>query len=102
MALTSRRALEDENPGRRVSGPSGWVRVSMSLVIADTVIAPSLDGLYRRFPRPMDLLAAPLIRRGEVVALLQDEIDGQRVPIHALMLQERNRLPKIRACIDYG
>jgi len=51
--------------------------------------------------RVMDLLARPLIRRGELVALLQDQIDPQRVPIHALMLQERHRLPKVRACIDY-
>jgi DNA-binding transcriptional LysR family regulator len=205
--------------GGRISGPSGWVRVSVSLVIAETAIAPSLDGLYRRYPnlhielraddrlvdmardgtdiavrtgeiasetlvarriggfgrtvvaspaylkrfgrprnvaeldghrligytanpemnrwplrnsdseaayqvraytssdnvalilalaregvgvgRLMDLLAAPLIRRGELVPLLQDEIDSQYVPIHALMLQERHRLPKIRACIDY-
>lgn len=203
----------------KISGPSGRVRVSVSLVIAETVIAPSLDGLYQRFPRlhvdlcaddrivdmardgidiairtgelasdtlvarqigqfgrtvvastaylqrfgtprtaaeldqhrliaysanpqmnrwplrnagkeatyevrghtlsdnvalilalaregvgigrVMDLLAAPLIRRGELVPLLQDQIDSQRVPIHALMLQERHRLPKIRACIDY-
>ena len=205
--------------GGRISGPSGWVRVSVSLVIAETVIAPSLDGLYRRYPnlhielraddrlvgmardgidiavrtgelasetliarriggfgrtvvaspaylkrfgtprraadldrhrligytanpdmnrwplrnaasdaayqvraytssdnvalilalaregvgvgRLMDLLAAPLIRRGELVPLLQDEIESQHVPIHALMLPERHRLPKIRACIDY-
>jgi DNA-binding transcriptional LysR family regulator len=205
--------------GGRISGPRGWVHVSVSLVIAETVIAPSLDGLYRRYPnlhielraddrladmardgidiavrtgelasetlvarriggfgrtvvaspaylkrfgtprkvaeldghrlightanpevnrwplrnsgseaayqvraytrsdnvaliltlaregvgvgRLMDLLAAPLIRRGELVPLLQDEIDSQYVPIHALMLQERHRLPKIRACIDY-
>jgi hypothetical protein len=51
--------------------------------------------------RLMDLMAAPLIRSGELVSLLQDEIDSQYVPIHALMLQERHRLPKIRACIDY-
>jgi DNA-binding transcriptional LysR family regulator len=205
----------------RVSGPSGWVRVSVSLVVAETVIAPSLPGLYERHPqlhidltaddrvvdlardgvdiairtgelvddhlvarrlgqfgrtvvaspsylerfgtpltvadlrrhrliaftanpqmnrwslrgrdeaavfqahghtrsdnimltltlalvrqgagiaRVMDLLALPLIRRGELVALLQDQIDPQNVPIHALVLQERHRLPKIRACIDY-
>jgi DNA-binding transcriptional LysR family regulator len=51
--------------------------------------------------RVMDLLAAPLIRRGELVPLLQDEIDSQRLPIHAVMLQERHRLPKIRACVEY-
>lgn len=205
--------------GARVSGPSGSVRVSMSLVIAETVVAPSLDGLYRRYPhlqlelraddrivdmaregidiairtgdlasdtlvsrrigaygrtvvaspaylkqfgvprtaaeldghrligyatnpamnrwpvkktggnatyqvrahtwsdnmalilalaregvgvgRVMDLLAAPLIHRGELVPLLQDEIDSQRLPIQAVMLQERHRLPKIRACIEH-
>jgi DNA-binding transcriptional LysR family regulator len=201
-----------------VSGPSGWVRVSVSLVVAETVIAPSLAGLYERHPqlhvdltaddrvvdlaregidiairtgelvndqfvarclghfgrvvvaspsylarfgtpkamadlerhrlitftanppmnrwplsdgkagvytarshtrsdnitltlalvrqgagiaRVMDRLALPFIRRGELVALLQDQIDPQRVPIHALVLQERHRLPKVRACIDY-
>jgi DNA-binding transcriptional LysR family regulator len=224
MLAYGRRVLDataelDGELGGRISGPSGWVRVSVSLVIAETVIAPSLDGLYRRFPhlhlelraddrladlarddidiavrtgelardtlvaRPIgafgrtvvaspaylerfgtpqtvaeldahrligyttnpkmnrwplrnagedavyqvrahthsdnftlilalaregvgvgrvnELLAAPLIRRGELVPLLQDEIDSQRVPIHALMLQERHRLPKIRGCIDY-
>jgi DNA-binding transcriptional LysR family regulator len=203
----------------KVGGPSGWVRVSVSLVVAETVIAPSLASLYERHPelhvdltaddrvvdlardgidiairtgeldndnlvarrlghfgrtvvasprylerfgtprtvaeldrhrliaytanpqmnrwplngggkagiyqarghtrsdnitltlalvrqgagigRVMDLLALPLIRRGELVALLQHQIDPQRVPIHALMLQERHRLPKVRACIDY-
>ncbi|HET9823360.1 MAG TPA: LysR family transcriptional regulator [Burkholderiaceae bacterium] len=203
----------------RVGGPSGWVRVSVSLVVAETVIAPSLAGLYERHPqlhvdltaddrvvdlardgidvairtgelgndslvarrlghfgrtvvaspsyierfgapknvsdlerhrlitftanpqmnrwplsgmhkpgvyqarghtrsdsitltlalarqgvgiaRVMDLLALPLIHRGELVALLQDQIDPQIVPIHALILQERHRLPKVRACIDY-
>ena len=203
----------------KVSGPSGWVRVSVSLVVAETVIAPSLASLYERHPglhvdltaddrvvdlardaidiairtgdldndnlvarplghfgrtvvasprylerfgtpktvaeldrhhliaytanpqmnrwplsgggnagvyqarghtrsnnitltlalvrrgagigRVMDLLALPLIRCGELVALLQDQIDPQEVPIHALMLQERHRLPKVRACIDF-
>lgn len=210
--------LDGELSGR-VSGPSGWVRVSVSLVVAETVIAPSLAGLYERHPqlhidliaddrvadlvrdgidiairtgeldndslvarrlgqfgrmvvaspsylerfgtprtladlerhrliaytanpqmnrwplsgddkagdfhargytrsnnitltlalvrqgagigRVMDLLALPLIRSGELVALLQDTVDSQSMPIHALMLQERHRLPKVRACIDY-
>jgi DNA-binding transcriptional LysR family regulator len=222
MLAYSRRVLDataelSGELGARASGPSGWVRVSVSLVIAETVVAPSLDGLYRRYPhlrveiraddrladmardgidiavrtgelandtlvarriggfgrtvvasptylrrfgtprtvaeleehrligytanpemnrwplrtgmdavyqvrphtrsdnmalilalardgvgigRMMDLLAAPPIRRGELVPLLRDEIDSQHMPIHALMLQERHRLPKIRACID--
>jgi len=51
--------------------------------------------------RLMDLLARPLVARGELVPLLQDQVPGARVPIYAVMLQERQRLPKIRACIDY-
>lgn len=203
----------------KLQGPSGWVRISVSPVIAETVIAPSLNGLYERHPgiqvdvcaddrvadmardgidiairtgaiasetlvtrrigdfgrtlvatpsylkrfgtpasvadlthhrliansanamlnrwplknagkdasypfeghtrtdnsamvlalvrqgvgmaRVMDMLAAPLIRSGELVPLLQDQIDGQHVPIFAVMLQTRHRLPKIRACIDF-
>lgn len=51
--------------------------------------------------RLMDLLAQPLVARGELVPLLQAHFSHERVPIYAVMLQERHRLPKIRACIDY-
>lgn len=51
--------------------------------------------------RLMDLLARPLVASGALVPLLQDHFASPRVPIYAVMLQERQRLPKIRACIDY-
>ncbi|WP_114970801.1 LysR family transcriptional regulator [Rhodoferax ferrireducens] len=51
--------------------------------------------------RLMDLLARPLVVRGALVSLLPDHFASPRVPIYAVMLQERHRLPKIRACIDY-
>lgn len=51
--------------------------------------------------RLMDLLALPLVRSGELVPVLQDHFASSRVPIYAVMLQERQRLPKIRACIDH-
>lgn len=51
--------------------------------------------------RLFDLISGPLIRRGELVPVLQDQIDNQPVPMFAVMRQERHRLPKIRACIDY-
>jgi DNA-binding transcriptional LysR family regulator len=51
--------------------------------------------------RLMDLLAQPLVERGELIPLLREHFDGARVPIYAVMLQERHRLPKIRACIDH-
>ncbi|MDP2369274.1 LysR family transcriptional regulator [Rhodoferax sp.] len=51
--------------------------------------------------RLMDLLALPLVARGELVPVLAHAFAMARVPIFAVMLQERHRLPKIRACIDY-
>lgn len=51
--------------------------------------------------RLMDLLAQPLVQRGELVPVLAGHMPCARVPVHAVMLQERHRLPKIRACIDY-
>ena len=48
-----------------------------------------------------DRMAAPLVRSGELVPLLQTHFDGGRAPIYAVMLQERQRLPKVRTCLDY-
>ncbi len=48
-----------------------------------------------------DVLTRPLIQSGALVPLMQDHLDGSCMPIYAVMLQERQRLPKIRACIDW-
>ena len=48
-----------------------------------------------------DLSALPLIRQGRLVPILREYFVSPQVPIHAVILQERHRLPKIRACIDY-
>ena len=49
----------------------------------------------------MDLLARPLVNSGGLTPILQDCFSSPCSPIYAMMLQERHRLPKIRACIDY-
>jgi len=216
--LDTTAELDSELSGK-LSGPSGWVRLSVSPLVAQTVIVPSLNGLYQRYPqlhldisaddriadmaregidiairtgspssetlvareigsygrslyaapaylaafgtprhpdelaqhrlignnsnpalnrwpragagapgellvqghtrtdnsavvmalaqqgvgiaRLMDLLAQPLVQRGELVPVLPADFASTRVPIYAVMLQERHRLPKIRACIDY-
>ncbi len=51
--------------------------------------------------RLMDLLARPLVATGALVPVLSGHFANPRVPVYAVMLQERQRLPKIRACIDY-
>lgn len=48
-----------------------------------------------------DLIAQPLVRSGQLVPLLQAYFVSPPVPIYAVMLKERHRLPKIRACIDF-
>jgi len=48
-----------------------------------------------------DLYARPLVRQGKLVPVLQAHFTSPPIPIYAVMLQERHRLPKIRACIDY-
>lgn len=51
--------------------------------------------------RLMDLVARPLVESGRLVPLLQTYFDQEAIPIFAVMLSERHRLPKVRACVDY-
>ncbi|MCM3563666.1 LysR family transcriptional regulator [Hydrogenophaga intermedia] len=48
-----------------------------------------------------DLLSREHLARGALVPVLDDWFDRSRVPIYAVMLPERHRLPKLRACIDH-
>ena len=48
-----------------------------------------------------DLMVQPLVRQGRLIPILQDQFASERIPIYAVTLQARQRLPKIRACIDY-
>lgn len=45
--------------------------------------------------------AQPLVRQGRLVPVLTGFIDPQPVPIYAVMAGARQRLPKIRACIEF-
>ena len=48
-----------------------------------------------------DIYTSGHIARGELVPLLDDWFDRSRVPIYAVMLAERHRLPKVRACTEH-
>lgn len=43
----------------------------------------------------------PLVRQGLLVPVLADAVDLQPVPVYAITLGGRHRLPRIRACLDY-
>ena len=45
--------------------------------------------------------ALPLLREGRLVPVLAAFVDPQPVPIYAVTASTRQRLPKIRACLDY-
>jgi len=47
------------------------------------------------------IAAEPLVRQGRLVPVLAGFVDPQPVPIHAVIAGARQRLPKIRACIDH-
>ncbi len=47
------------------------------------------------------LATAPLLREHRLVPVLEDFTDIQPVPIYAVTLPGRHRLPKIKACLDW-
>jgi DNA-binding transcriptional LysR family regulator len=48
-----------------------------------------------------DLMAKPLVQSGALVPVLAAAFKSPRIPIYAVMLPERQRLPKLRACLEY-
>lgn len=47
------------------------------------------------------IVAEPLMAQKQLVAVLPDFVDLQPVPVYAVIASTRQRLPKIKACIDY-
>jgi DNA-binding transcriptional LysR family regulator len=46
-------------------------------------------------------ICEPMVARGQLVRVMDAVVICQVVPIQAVMLQERHRAPKIRACIEF-
>lgn len=65
------RAELDSSLSGRLAGPSGWVRVSVSTITAETVIAPSLPSLHARYP----LLQLDISTDDRVVDLVREGVD---------------------------
>jgi DNA-binding transcriptional LysR family regulator len=73
----------------------GWWRSNDTGVVANMV----LQGLG--IGRLATLVGEPLVAEGRLVRVLAEFADPQAVPIYAVTASARQRLPKIRACIDY-
>ncbi|TAG27829.1 MAG: LysR family transcriptional regulator [Burkholderiales bacterium] len=66
---------------------------------SDSVMAMAFAGLG--IVRSNTAICEPVVARGQLVRVMDELVDCQTVPINAVMLQERHRAPKIRACIDF-
>jgi DNA-binding transcriptional LysR family regulator len=51
--------------------------------------------------RLLDAAAKPLVSTGALVPVLPGQFEQDAIPIYAVMLKERHRLPKVRACIEH-
>lgn len=75
--------------------PRGHYRASSTGVM----MRMALEGLG--IVRGNTAICDPLVRSGELVYVLNDLVESPVVPINAVLLQERHRSPKVRACIDF-
>ena len=82
--------------GQRVNVPAqGFWRCNDTSMVANMV----LQGLG--IGRLATIVATPLVQQQRLVPVLPAFVDEQPVPIHAVTATARQRLPKIRACIEY-
>lgn len=51
--------------------------------------------------RMLSLVGAPLVAQGRLVEVMPEWSARGMLPVSAVMLAERHRLPKVRACIDH-
>ena len=75
--------------------PRGFYRANSTGVI----MTMALQGLG--IVRGNTAICEPLVARGELVRVLDNVVQYEAVQINAVMLQERHRAPKVRACIEF-
>lgn len=84
-----------ENGVLSTLSPQGQVQTDNSQTHLDMTLA----GLG--IARMADIVVRPLVQQGLLIPILPQLIHETPVPMNAVMLQERHRLPKVRACIDH-
>ena len=67
----------------------------------DTGLAASMVLQGLGIGRLATIVAEPLVHKHQLVAVLPEFVDPLPVPIYAVTAGARQRLPKIKACIDY-
>lgn len=69
--------------------------------VDNTAAAVALVQCGAGISRIVDLVARPLVDSGALVPVMPKAFASTPVPMFAVILRERHRLPKVRACIDY-
>lgn len=81
--------------------PGGEVRVQGHIRTDNTAVVAALAQQGAGIARIADLVAQPLVKAGALVPVLPAHFATAPVAMFAVMLKERHRLPKVRACIDH-
>lgn len=82
-------------------GAPSVVRIKGQTLTNDSALLLRLVEQGVGMGRLLDVVAHAQVQAGQLVPLLQGFFDVEAIPLYAVMLQERHRLPKIRACVDY-
>jgi DNA-binding transcriptional LysR family regulator len=67
----------------------------------DTGLAANIVLQGLAIGRLATVVAAPLVRAGWLVPVLPEWVDLQPSPVYAIVASNRQRLPKIKTCLDY-
>lgn len=84
-----------------VDGQAATLRMQGHWRANDTNMAAAMVLQGLGIGRLATLAGDVLVREGKLVPVLAGFVDRKQVPIYAVTLGARHRLPKIRACIDY-
>jgi len=77
------------------------LKVSGTLRTDNTAIALAMALQGLGIARVTRSSALPHVEAGRLVPVLPDQVDLQPVPIYAVMPQDRQRLPKVRVCVEH-
>ncbi len=84
-----------------VDGEARELRVDGALRTDNTAVALAMALQGLGIASLNRAAAAPHVRAGALVPVLPDHVAARPVPIHAVMLPDRQRLPKVRACVEH-
>jgi DNA-binding transcriptional LysR family regulator len=88
-------SLQDTRRSARSFSARGHTRVD------NTAALVALVQCGAGISRIVDLVARPLVQSGTLVPVLPGVFAAEPVPMYAVTLRERHRLPKVRACIEH-